>query len=229
MSTSWQSTLTEAAAHLQQADPILADIITTHPLPNFQPHTNYYQELVESIVSQQLSVKAADTIFKRFLGLFDDAFPTPEAILQKDVETYRSIGLSRQKATYIRDLAEKIMANEVQFSHLDTLSNDDIIAELTQVKGVGTWTVHMFLIFCMGRLDVLPSGDLGIQNGVQKLYTLPERPTPSDVDELSTSRKWHPYESVAAWYIWRSLNNTPNTPNSLAVEGIALSRYCLNQ
>lgn len=210
MSTSWQRRLSEGVAHVATHDPMLGEVIAAHPLPTFEPHTDYYQELVESIVSQQLSVKAAATIFKRFLGLFGDTFPTPDAILTKDIETYRSVGLSRQKAAYIQDLAEKIISGEVQFDHLDSLSNEDIITELTKVKGVGVWTVHMFLIFCMGRLNVLPTGDLGIQNGIQKLYALPERPTPALIEELSATHKWYPFESIAAWYIWRSLNNTPN-------------------
>ncbi len=210
MSNNWHRQLAQGTAYLKNTDPTLGRIISAHPLPSFRPHTNYYHELVESIVSQQLSIKAADTIFKRFLDLFGGSFPAPEAILAQDIERYRSVGLSRQKAAYIRDLAEKIITKKVQFSHLDALSNNEIIAELTQVKGIGVWTVHMFFIFCMGRLDVLPTGDLGIQNGIQRLYNLPERPSPVYIEELAITQKWHPYASIAAWYIWRSLNNTPN-------------------
>src|SRR5690606_34508518 len=128
------------------------------------------QSLVESIVSQQLSVKAAATILDRFKNLFVSDFPSPEEILEKDIEIFRAVGLSRQKASYIRDLAEKVIDGSIKFDHLDSLSNQEVIDELIQVKGVGVWTVHMFLMFCMGRLDVLPTGDLGIRNGIQKLY-----------------------------------------------------------
>lgn len=204
------TTLKQAADYLKSVDPVLAPIIPVAGLPTFTPHKNYYQELVESIVSQQLSVKAAATIMKRFLELFPDAnFPTPGQILEKDVEELRAVGLSRQKATYIQDLAVKVLEETVRFNHLDSLSNDDVIAELTQIKGVGVWTVHMFLMFCMGRLDVLPTGDLGIKNGIYTLYKLKEKPTPEAMEKIATKNKWHPYESVASWYVWHSLDNKP--------------------
>lgn len=197
------------ATYLQDADPILGAVIARAPLPAIHPHTNYYQELVESIISQQLSVKAAATILKRFKELFGETFPTPEEILEKDIETYRSVGLSRQKAAYIRDLAEKVIAGAVSFETLDALSNEEIINELTKIKGVGAWTVHMFLMFCMGRLDVLPVGDLGIRNGIQKLYSLSERPGDAEIIDIALLNNWHPYETLASWYIWHSLDNKP--------------------
>ncbi|MDB5162685.1 MAG: hypothetical protein JWO54_269 [Candidatus Saccharibacteria bacterium] len=199
----------KAADHLQKHDPILGQVIKNAPLPSFIPHRNYYQELVESIISQQLSVKAADTILKRFKELFSTNFPTPEDILATDIEVLRSVGLSRQKASYIKDLASRVLEGSVQFSHLDSLSNQEVIDELIQVKGVGVWTVHMFLLFCMGRLDVLPTGDLGIKNGIFKLYELTEKPTPQDMEMIALNNNWHPYESVASWYLWHSLDNKP--------------------
>lgn len=204
-------TLAQAAEHLKKADPILAPFITSAGPCTISPHKNYYQELVESIISQQLSVKAAATILKRFVALFDGTFPAPEQILSKDIETFRGVGLSRGKATYVRDLAQHVIDGKVRFNHLDALSNDEIITELTAVKGVGEWTAHMFLMFCMGRLDVLPHGDLGIKNGVQKLYGLDHQPTAQEVVDLSQNRGWHPYESAACWYVWRSLDNAPKT------------------
>lgn len=198
-----------AVSHLKKNDPVLAQIIAIHPVPSFAPHTNYYQALVESIVSQQLSVKAAAAIVKRFQELFGTEFPTPAEILSHDIETYRSVGLSRQKAGYIRDLAEKVEDNTIQFDHLDSLGNREIIEELTQIKGVGVWTVHMFLMFCMGRLDVFPVGDLGIRNGMHALYRLEPKPTPEAMEHIAELYQWHPYESVASWYVWRSLNNMP--------------------
>jgi DNA-3-methyladenine glycosylase II len=208
MSTS-SANVSQAIQHLQIADPVLAAVIATHPAPAFTAHTNYYQELVESIISQQLSVKAAAAILSRFRGLFGEQFPSPLDILTKDVETYRSVGLSRQKATYILDLAAKVTDGAVEFDHLDTMSNEAIIEELTQIKGVGVWTVHMFLMFCMGRLDILPVGDLGIRNGIQALYGLDEKPSPEIIEGIAREHHWHPYESVACWYVWQSLNNTP--------------------
>ncbi len=203
----WVTTIQNGAATLAESDPTLAEVIAVAPLPTITPHRNYYQAIVESIISQQLSVKAAATILKRFVALFSDGFPEPKAIIELDDETYRAVGLSRQKARYIKDLAAKVIDGSVQFSHFDSLSNHEIITELTQVKGVGVWTVHMFLIFCMGRLDVLPTGDLGIRNGIQKLYNLPERPGDAEITEIALRNNWHPYESLASWYIWHSLDN----------------------
>lgn len=203
-------TLKEATAYLAKVDPVLAPLIQTAPVPRIEPHKNYYQELVESIVSQQLSVKAAATIMKRFVDLFPgDGFPAADQILTKDIEELRSVGLSRQKASYIQDLAVKVLDGSVKFNHLDALSNDEVIAELTQIKGVGVWTAHMFLLFCMGRLDVLPVGDLGIKNGIQRLYNLKAAPTPEDIEKVAKKYKWHPYESVASWYVWKCLDNEP--------------------
>lgn len=203
-------TLHQAADYLASADPILAPIIASAGLPTITPHKNYYQELVESIISQQLSVKAAATILRRFVELFPSGgFPPPDEILAKDIEVLRGVGLSRQKASYIQDLARRVIDNSVRFNHLDTLTNDEVVDELTQIKGVGVWTVHMFLLFCMGRLDVLPTGDLGIRNGIQKLYDLTDKPSPDVIEALAKSRGWHPYESVASWYIWHSLDNKP--------------------
>jgi len=199
-----------AADYLAKTDPQLAPIIARAGTPSIVPNKQYYQALVESIISQQLSVKAAATIQKRFLDLFPgEDFPTPGMILEKDIEELRSVGLSRQKGTYIQDLAVKVLEETVRFNHLDALSNEDVIAELTKIKGVGVWTVHMFLMFCMGRLDVLPNGDLGIKNGMYALYNLKEKPTPDEMTALAKKNKWHPYETVASWYIWHSLDNKP--------------------
>ncbi|MDB5160524.1 MAG: DNA-3-methyladenine glycosylase [Candidatus Saccharibacteria bacterium] len=202
--------LKKAADYLSRVDAGLAAVVARAGIANIVPNKNYYQALVESIISQQLSVKAAATIERRFLDLFPgDAFPTPGMILEKDIEELRGVGLSRQKGTYIQDLAVKVLEETVRFNHLDALSNDEVIAELTQIKGVGVWTVHMFLIFCMGRLDVLPTGDLGIKNGIHSLYRLHEKPSPEEMEKLAKKHKWHPYESVASWYIWHSLDNKP--------------------
>lgn len=216
MNAEWNEKLSDGAAYLSDHDPVLAEIISKAPLPNITPHTRYYQELVESIISQQLSVKAAATILKRFKELFESDFPSPSEILAMDIELFRGVGLSRQKASYIRDLAEKVEDGTVKFDHLDSLSNQGVLDELIQIKGVGVWTVHMFLIFCMGRFDVLPTGDLGIKNGIQKLYGFEEKPTPEEMEKVAEENNWHPYESLASWYVWFSLDNKP--PVDAAVE-----------
>ena len=204
------SPLQIAAHHISKKDPILAEVISSSPLPLLEAHTNYYQELVESIIGQQLSVKAAATIRLRFVALFNDQFPSPEQILSCDIEQLRSVGLSRPKAGYIQDLAQHVLDGTIELHKLDRLSNDQIVTELTRVKGIGEWTVHMFLMFCMGRLDVLPIGDLGIRSGIQKLYKLDHLPLPAEVVSIAEQNEWHPYESVASWYVWKALDNKPN-------------------
>lgn len=199
----------KAIHHLSQRDPVLARVIAASPPPDVQPHQDYYRALVRSIIGQQLSVKAAATITQRFLDLFGGTYPSPQAIIATSIDQLRAVGLSKAKAGYVRDLAQHIIDGTVVFDTLDSLSNEAIIAELTQVKGIGEWTVHMFLLFCMGRQDVLPTGDLGIRNGMKKLYGLGSLPSPTDVQAIASRYHWHPYESVASWYIWHSLDNAP--------------------
>lgn len=198
-------TVREAADYLTRHDPVLAPVIAAvGPCP-LRPHTNYYQELVESILGQQLSLQAAAAIEARFVALFEGVFPTPEQILSVDANTLRGIGFSRAKAAYVQDLARHVLDGTVVLDKFDDISNEEIITELTAVKGIGEWTVHMFLIFCMGRIDVLPIGDLGIKNGVRKLYGLESQPKPEDIIGIAEGNHWHPYESVACWYVWQSL------------------------
>jgi DNA-3-methyladenine glycosylase II len=205
-----EATLKTAAEYLTAHDPILGTVIAAVGPCTIRPHRNYYQELVDSIISQQLSVKAASTIQKRFCALFDSTeIPAPELILTKDIDELRSAGLSRGKAAYVRDLAQRVIDGRLQFDNIDSLTNEEVITELTAVKGVGEWTAHMFLMFCMGRLDVLAHGDLGIKNGVQKLYSVGHQPTAAEVMTIAAQKQWHPYESVACWYIWQSLDNMP--------------------
>jgi len=198
-----------AAQHLSQSDPALAPIVAQYGLCPIRAHQEYYRALVGEIIGQQLSVKAAASIRKRFELLFGDTFPDPEAIVQKTVEELRTVGLSRPKATYIRDLAQHIIDGKLQFDRLDDLSNEAVAAELTDVKGIGEWTAHMFLMFCMGRSDILAYGDLGIRNAIKKLYDLEEVPSPQTVAEIAQKHQWHPYETIACWYLWQSLENMP--------------------
>ncbi len=199
----------EAAKHLAEHDAVLRPVIAEKGLCTIRPNRDYYQELVDAIISQQLSVHAARAIEQRFRELFGGVFPTAEQILSKDVETLRSLGFSRAKAAYVLDLAQHVADGRVRFDHMDTLNNDEVITELTAVKGIGVWTAHMFLMFCMGRTDVLPVGDLGIRNGIRRLYGFEEAPTPQQITELALARGWHPYESVASWYVWQALDNAP--------------------
>lgn len=204
-------TAQKAADQLSQHDPILGEIIASAGLCTIRQHHEYYQALVEEIIGQQLSVKAARSIRNRFVELFNGIFPLPTAILEKSVEELRTAGLSGAKAKYIRDLAEHVLDGRLTFDSLDDMSNDEIIAKLTDVKGIGEWTAHMFLLFCMGRSDVLAVGDLGIRSGIKKLYDFENLPTPVEITELATKNQWHPYESIACWYIWRSLDNSPSS------------------
>ncbi len=200
----------QAAKHLAANDPILAPVIKRIGLCTIRPHKNYYQELVDSIISQQLSVHAARAIEKRFCELFGKSeFPEPQEILTKNVDELRAIGFSRAKAAYVLDLAQAVLDGRVKFDHLDALSNEEVIQELTAVKGIGEWTAHMFLMFCMGRTDILAYGDLGIKNGITKLYGLDYSPTPDEIKALAQKNNWHPYESIACWYVWQSLDNVP--------------------
>lgn len=198
-----------AAQHLSEHDAVLKPIINQAGVAKLEPHTNYYGALVSSIVSQQLSVKAADAIEKRFLDLFNGEFPTPKQILDVDVEQLRAIGFSYAKGRYVHDLAQHILDCKITFNNIPHQTNEEIIADLTDVKGIGEWTVHMFLMFCVGRLNVLPVGDLGIKNGIRDLYGFSAAPTPQQITELAQANNWGPYESVASWYVWHSLDNKP--------------------
>jgi DNA-3-methyladenine glycosylase II len=201
--------VSEAVKHLAQHDKKLAPVIERVGLCTIRPHENYYQELVDSIISQQLSVKAATAIEQRFRDMFDGHFPSPKEILTKNLDELRAIGFSYAKGRYVQDLAQKILDNEVKFDKLDEMTNEEVIAELTVVKGIGEWTAHMFLMFCMGRSDVLPVGDLGIKNGVRALYGLKAAPKVEDIAKIAKKNHWHPYESIASWYDWQSLDNKP--------------------
>ena len=195
---------------LAKRDVVLSELIDTYPAPTFQPHTDYYHELIQSIIGQQLSVKAAQTIRDRFVDSFGH-MPSPEELLGRNDTELRAVGLSGQKTRYIKDLATRVLTGQLKFDHFVDLTNEQIVAELTAVKGVGEWTAHMFLIFCMGRLDVLPTGDLGIKNAARLLYDLPTMPTPDEMLALAESHGWHPYQSIVSWYLWQSLDNKPIT------------------
>ena len=197
----------EAQTHLAAADPIMAELIGAYGDCTIAPHTDYYRELVDSIISQQLSVKAGRTIFKRFLQLFDGEMPTPKQILKADTETLRSAGCSYAKVSYIKDLALHIEDGRLDLAHVATLPNEEIIRQLVSVKGIGEWSAHMFMIFSLGRTNILPTGDLGIRNAMARLYGLTST-KPADLLQISQQYNWEPFQSVAAWYLWKSLDNS---------------------
>ena len=192
----------QALKHLRHSDPILAAIIDRVGPCRMQYSEPTFEALVRSIVYQQLSGKAASTIFGRVAQAVGEI--TPDRLAAKSAEELRPLGLSGQKAKYILDLAEKTLTGVVRFQDLPALADDAVIAHLTQVKGVGVWTAHMFLIFALRRPDVLPTGDLGIRNATQRAYGLKEAPKPEKLKNLA--RKWRPYASVASWYLWRSID-----------------------
>ena len=159
--------------------------------------------VAEAIVYQQLNGKAAQTIFKRFASLAGEPL-TPEGILRLSDEQLRRVGLSKQKSAYLKDLAQKTAAGVLDFSKLPALPDEEVIEHLTQVKGIGVWTAHMFLIFSLRRLNVLPTGDYGVQMALKRHYRKRKLPKPKDMEKIA--RAWEPYRSVACWYMWRSLD-----------------------
>ena len=190
--------------HLNDMDPVLRGIISQTQPCGIKPRKNYYPSLIQAIINQQLSIKAGESIYKKFSARFGIQ-PKPENVSAASVEELRSFGLSNAKARYVKDLSEKILSNELSFKNISKRSNDEIINELTKVKGIGVWTAHMFLIFTLGRLDVLPVGDLGIKNAIKKNYRLKELPNESQIAALCKKKKWKPYQSIASWYLWMSL------------------------
>ena len=196
-----------AVRHLKRVDPVLArviEIVGPCRLESRREGT-HFQALVRSIVFQQLSGKAASTILSRFNALYPDNTPSPDAVLATSDEQLRAVGLSRQKIGYMRDLASKVTQGTLPLDAVDSMDDDDLIAHLVQVKGIGRWTAQMFLMFRLDRRNVLPELDLGIQNAIKRAYRKRKRPTPKDVRKLGA--KWSPHSSVASWYLWRSLEN----------------------
>ncbi|HEY3092574.1 MAG TPA: DNA-3-methyladenine glycosylase [Vicinamibacterales bacterium] len=193
---------------LARRDPVLRDLMRVHGPCGLaaRQHTNPFKALARAIVGQQLSAKAAATIFSRFEALYD-AFPTPAQVLATPDERLRAVGLSSQKLGYVRDLCRRIEEGQLPLEVLERMEDEAIIEALTQVKGVGRWTAEMFLIFRLQRPDVLPVGDLGIVKAVQRAYKLRKAPSPDRLTRIGEA--WRPYRSVACWYLWASLNNDP--------------------
>jgi len=218
----------KAVLHLKKSDPLMRAIIERVGPCRMEFDDPTFHNLAEAIVYQQLNGKAARTIFERFTALAGDPV-TPEGILKLSAEQLRSVGLSKQKSSYLFDMAEKAQRSELDFSKLTEMTDDEVIEHLTQVKGVGVWTAHMFLMFSLQRANVLPTGDFGIRMAMHKHYldraakkkngagkttakkTLAKAPkvkitlpTPEQMEKIA--KRWEPYRSIACWYLWRSLD-----------------------
>ncbi len=193
----------KAINHLKRSDPVMAEIITRVGPYAMQHSDPVFHNLARSITYQQLSGKAAGTIFGRLLAAASDPL-TPESVLKLRRTRMRTLGLSNQKTDYIRELARMTRDGEVSFERCLDLDDAAVIEHLTRVKGIGVWTVQMFLMFALRRLDVLPTGDLGIRMAMKKAYGLEELPKPKEMERIA--EPWRPYCTVASWYLWRSLD-----------------------
>jgi DNA-3-methyladenine glycosylase II len=194
----------KAILHLKKADPVLCSLIDRVGAYRMVYREPTFETLVRSIVYQQLSGRVASVIFGRLAGLMPDGKMTPQGILKLTPAKMRKAGLSKQKTAYIRDLARKTNRGAVRFEALPDLPDHEVIEHLTQVKGIGVWTAHMFLIFALQRLDVLPTGDLGVRMAIRKAYGMDDLPHPKQIEELALT--WRPYCTIASWYLWRSLD-----------------------
>ena len=195
----------KAINHLKKADPVMAAIISKAGPYRMQYREPVFQTVVRSIVYQQLSGKAALTIFNRLAAAAKVNPMTPEAILKLRPQKMRTLGLSKQKIVYVRELARLTRDGDIRFEGLPDMNDAAIIETLTRVKGVGVWTVQMFLMFALQRPNVLPVGDLGVRAAMKKAYGLAELPKPEEMERIAAA--WHPYRSIASWYLWRSLEN----------------------
>jgi DNA-3-methyladenine glycosylase II len=198
--------------HLRESDAVMRSLVEQHGVISLRQFrrdrpTDPYGALIRAIVGQQLSTIAARAIYGRVLELFGGVVPTPRALLDVDEGALRKAGLSRAKVAYLRDLAERVDDGRLQLDRLPNLSDDEVSAELTAVKGIGQWSADMFLMFQLGRKDVLPVGDLGIRRAVERLYDLPKIPDAPTV--LNVGEPWRPYRSLASLYLWTSGANTP--------------------
>ncbi|HYL60546.1 MAG TPA: DNA-3-methyladenine glycosylase [Candidatus Acidoferrales bacterium] len=194
-----------ARRHLSKADPVLARIIDEVGPLGIMPRAERFQALARTIIFQQLAGAAANAIYNRFVGLFPGpSFPSAEQVLAKTDAQLRAVGLSEKKALYIKDLASHIRDGTLNFHRFHRMTDDEIIADLTRVKGIGKWTAEIFLMFNLSRPDVMPADDLGVQNAVRRHYRMRQRPNRKRL--LRHAERWRPYRSAAAWYLWRSID-----------------------
>ncbi|OMO84402.1 hypothetical protein COLO4_22066 [Corchorus olitorius] len=193
-----------ALNHLRHIDPLLATLISVHPPPKLSPCNSPFLSLSKSILYQQLATKAANSIYNRFISLCgNESDVVPSTILSLTPQKLREIGVSARKASYLHDLSDKFSTGVLSDASILTMDDETLFQMLTAVKGIGPWSVHMFMIFSLHRPDVLPVGDLGVRKGVQLLYGLKELPKPAQMEQIC--EKWKPYRSVGSWYMWRLL------------------------
>ena len=199
-----------ALAHLRRADERIARVIDQVGTCRFAPRIEgtHFDALLRAIVYQQLSGKAASTILGRILALYGGAYPTADQLAATPEEQLRAAGLSRQKLSYLRDLARHVQDGSLPLDRVDDLDDAEIIEALTAVKGIGRWSAQMFLMFRLGRPDVLPDADLGIRKGIQRAYRMRKLPPPKKVQQVGA--RWSPYATYACWYLWRSLDGDAN-------------------
>ena len=196
-----------ARRHLSKADPVLARIIAEVGPLGIMPRAERFQALARTIIFQQLAGAAANAIYNRFVDLFPGApFPSAEQVLAKSDAELRGVGLSEKKALYIKDLAAHVRDGTLNFHRFHRMTDDEIVTDLTRVKGIGKWTAEIFLMFNLGRPDIMPADDLGVQNAVKRYYRMRHRPNRKRL--LRHAERWRPYRSAAAWYLWRSLDIT---------------------
>ena len=186
--------------HLSEVDPKMAKLINKYEKPNFTKETNHFEAIIRSIIYQQLSTKAASAIHNRFKQLFENDNLRPVDVFNNSIDRYREIGLSKQKVSYIINVAHEFN-NELIPKNLEDFSDEDIIDMLTRIKGIGRWTVQMFLMFSLNRSDILPELDLGIQKGVKIYFKLNELPSGDYI--IKQAELWRPYRTLASWYLWR--------------------------
>lgn len=201
-----------AVQHLVHADRVMARLVTQFGELSVEERKrgrpeDPYGALLRSIVGQQLSVKAARTIYERLLTIFDGKVPTPQQLRDTNPDDLRAAGLSRPKISYLQDLAEHVLDGRLKTERLPALSDEDVTAELIAVKGLGQWTADMFLMFHLQRPDVLPVGDLGIRRSAKIQYGLPDLPGPTELEKIA--EPWRPYRTLACLYLWQSLDNAP--------------------
>ena len=198
------SEIENGISHIYKNDKYLAKIIEKSEPCSISPKRNYYDMLLRSIIQQQLSIYSAAAIHRKFIAHYKNK-PIPENIIKTPNNTLRNLGLSNAKAKYVKDLSEKVLAGEIKFTGLGKKSDEEIIEHLIKVKGIGVWTVHMFLIFTLGRLNVLPVGDLGLRRAIMNGYGLRKLPDDRKISKISKENGWNPYNSIASWYLWKSL------------------------
>lgn len=189
---------------LESKDDVMGALIKRLPKYNVTNSSNPFTDLIRSIISQQLSAKAASTIYSRFIDLIGNEFSAINLHLISN-EELKSVGISGSKCNYIKNVAEKLIDEPNYFSKFENSSDEEVLIEITKIKGIGIWTAQMFLMFSLGRLDVLPTADVGIQNAVQKYYQLDSKPNVFKLQEIAI--KWQPYRTIGCWYLWQALDS----------------------